>query len=149
MGSRGGAGFAAQENGRVRMELQAAYPAGLVKRLTRTFAFDLAAGSLQVQDLFEQPAGPVEENRITRICPRMTPRGILLEQNGTAALLLIGPKEEAENAGAARPRVRVLRLTHRNHAGQDEPVYAIRWELPGSDGQGGRTEGGFCIRYLC
>lgn len=160
-------GFAAQADGRVRMELQAAYPAGLVKRLVRSFAFDLATGDLRVWDTFEKPAGPVEENLITQICPQLTPAGILLQQNGSAALLQIwttGPGEADENARAkeqertpkpekaATPgaktgtvglQIRVLRLTHRNHAGQDEPVYAIRWEVPLLDGRGG-----FCIRYL-
>lgn len=130
--------------GKVRMELQDAYPTGLLKNFVREFRFDLQTGALQVDDLFEFPGhsqlpvssgaettaevrsgAEIAESLVTQIEPIITDRGVLLEKDGVRVVISF--------AEPALPALQVCRYVHKNPKGRPEDVYAIRWPLTVND----------------
>ena len=108
----------------VEMELSAAYgrPRGT---LHRQLTLLLDTGALYVTD--RVAAGPdrpvsVRENLVTQICPQLQASGILLERDGHRVLL--------QFAAGIPQDICIEPLTHQNHRGQPETVYAIQWTLP-------------------
>lgn len=130
--------FLADETGSVEMELQRAYPEGLLEKFVRKFHFDLETGELLVEDLFQpakacadkaanapSPKGRVTENLITQIEPVVTERGILLEKDGVRAFLTFREPP--------MPLVHVRKYIHKDPKGRPEDVYAIQWQLTAAE----------------
>lgn len=110
----------------VSMNLAEAYEKGLLDRLDRTIRFSLKDGSLEVTDRFVYPRGTVRravENLVTQIPPVVRDGKVVLQSGNVTGLLEIEGIQ-------AKEAVTIEEFAHSNHKGEEEKVYAIRWEVP-------------------
>ncbi|MCD8327268.1 MAG: heparinase II/III family protein [Lachnospiraceae bacterium] len=118
------------------------------KAVLREVRFDLENGRAEVTDRFDlsfekltvppdidsaasENSVSVTENLVTQILPVIEENRVYLEQNGAKAVI-----EIEKLPGAVDPEIRIVEYDHRNHQGEAEKVYGIRWEVPLKDGRG-------------
>ena len=126
----------------VNLELANAYEKGLLERFHRQLCFSMTDGTLEIEDEFALPEGKawkegmIEENLITQLLPRIQGEKILLEGEAIGAVLYI-------YGVCAEQDVTIHEYIHRNHQGEPEKVYAIRWQVP--EGESKKTGSRFYI----
>ena len=120
----------------VNMELSNAYERGLLKSFHRQLCFSMTDGILKIEDEFILPEGKawkegmkkgmIEENLITQLLPVIQGENIILTGEAAGARLSI-------DGISAGKDVTIHEYVHRNHQGEPEKVYAIRWLVPAGE----------------
>lgn len=133
--------FAAEEDGRVRMELAGAYGEETLESLSRRFAFSKETGVLSVADGFRymgrSTAAECMENLVTQIKPEVEAGRIYLRGERGSCVISV----EEGLAGD----ILVGEHDHSNHRGVMEKVYTLQWLVPEKDG---KAECRFTIRWM-
>lgn len=134
--------FAAQGSWRVTISFADAYEPGLLRKLRRSFKFEPETGRLTVEDWFVpgRLTGTFTENLVT--CQPVSVQGnrILFASGGSVAVTCPARSQGEEGQEIA---LRVQERVHRDHAGEEQRVFLIQWEVPFS------PEGGRCVCCIC
>ena len=135
-----------RETAIVSMDLADAYELGLLDRLDRTVRFSLKDGSLEVTDRFVYPRGAVRravENLVTQIQPVVRDGQVVLQSGSVTGILQIEGIQAQET-------VTIEEFSHSNHKGEEEKVYAVRWEVPSAPAsQNDVTQAHSSFRITC
>lgn len=115
--------FVRNGDGSVQLVFGAAYGRQYVRMLDRRLKFDAGNRRLWVEDMAEGlgPEGVFEENLVTQLKPRIEEGRIWLRgEKGDLEISI------PEGAGPIRPESAIFR----NHRGEDEQVWLLRWRVP-------------------
>lgn len=116
----------------IDMNLEQAYPKGLLERFHRRISFSMATGEMKAADEFvlqEGEDGTIIENLVTQIKPEWQQGKIVLQGENTSVVIEL-PEEAGETS------VMIREHDHSNHQGIMEKVYLIQWQVKVQDRRG-------------
>lgn len=124
------AGFEAVDGeryGQVRMNLEEAYEAGLLRGLERRLLFDKISGKMEIRDTFLASGKKtmVIENLVTGVVPRILEEGVLLQGANNSCMI----RAEVNGKCVSREQWKSQMQVHVGHYGDKEEIYQIQWEM--------------------